>query len=383
MNRRWLAIGTYLLLAIAVTAILLARSGPKPDRAGRAPRAADPSSVVVGTARAPATTGAWYEVAFTSPAIPDRPSERSGGIEDRLIALMDRAQRTMDVCVYEFDLEDVADAMVRAARRGVRVRFVTDTDTVENKNPRDQALMAKLREANIPVVPDNRRPIMHNKFTVVDGEWIELGSWNYTINDTYRNNNNQVIIQSSELAANYAAEFEKMFSAKQFGPAKPAGVPSPVLTIAGARVENYFSPEDRPAAHVIRWVNTARQRIHFLAFSFTHDGIGDAMLERARSGVQVAGVFEAAGSDTRFSEYGRLKTAGLDVLLDGNPRNMHHKVIIIDDRITIFGSFNFSSNADRENDENLLIVDDPGLAAAFEAEYQRLRTVAANPPGRR
>jgi phosphatidylserine/phosphatidylglycerophosphate/cardiolipin synthase-like enzyme len=263
------------------------------------------------------------------------------------------------------------------------VRLVTDTDTVENKDPRDQAVMAKVREANIPIVPDNRRPIMHNKFTVVDGEWVEMGSWNYTINDTYRNNNNQVIIQSRELAANYAAEFEKMFTAKQFGGTKPPGVPSPLLTIAGARVENYFSPEDRPGAHVIRWVNTARQRIHFLAFSFTHDGIGDAMLERARSGVQVAGVFETTGSDTRFSEYGRFKTAGLDVLLDGNPRNMHHKVIIIDDRITVFGSYNFSANADRDNDENLLIVDDPGLAAAFEAEFQRVRTVAANPPGRR
>ena len=44
---------------------------------------------------------------------------------------------------------------------------------------------------------------------------------------------------------------------------------------------------------------------------------------------------------------------------------MHHKVFVVDDRYTVFGSFNFSDNADRSNDENLLIVDDPGFAQAF------------------
>jgi phosphatidylserine/phosphatidylglycerophosphate/cardiolipin synthase-like enzyme len=60
---------------------------------------------------------------------------------------------------------------------------------------------------------------------------------------------------------------------------------------------------------------------------------------------------------------------------------MHHKVVLIDGHVTIFGSFNFSANADRENDENLLIVDDPGLTAAFEAEYQRIRAQTAHVPG--
>ncbi len=77
-----------------------------------------------------------------------------------------------------------------------------------------------------------------------------------------------------------------------------------------------------------------------------------------------------------------MKKAGLDVLQDGNPYVMHHKVFIIDGREVIFGSFNFSENADTSNDENLLIVDDPALAQAFEAEFQRVREVALDPPKR-
>ena len=61
----------------------------------------------------------------------------------------------------------------------------------------------------------------------------------------------------------------------------------------------------------------ARSAINFMAFSFTHDGIGRAVLERARAGVPVAGVFETTGSQTRFSEFTEMKQAGLNVYQDG------------------------------------------------------------------
>jgi phosphatidylserine/phosphatidylglycerophosphate/cardiolipin synthase-like enzyme len=59
---------------------------------------------------------------------------------------------------------------------------------------------------------------------------------------------------------------------------------------------------------------------------------------------------------------------------------MHHKVFIVDGQTVIFGSFNFSQNAEEENDENLLIVDDPTLAQAFIAEFDRVYAQAKNPP---
>jgi len=93
----------------------------------------------------------------------------------------------------------------------------------------------------------------------------------------------------------------------------------------------------------------------------------------------VAGVFERTGSQTRFSEYGAMTQAGLEVYQDGNPYVMHHKVIVLDGRTTVVGSFNFSDNADRDNDENLLIVDDPGFASQYLAEVERILTLARNP----
>jgi phosphatidylserine/phosphatidylglycerophosphate/cardiolipin synthase-like enzyme len=188
------------------------------------------------------------------------------------------------------------------------------------------------------------------------------------------------IFHSRELADNYTAEFEKMFVQRKFGPNKPKGVPNPSLQVAGLRMENYFASEDGVAAHVIEKINQAQKKIHFLAFSFTHNGIGEAMLARKRAGVELQGVFETTGSNTQFSQFGKMKQAGVDVYQDGNPYVMHHKVILLDDHVTIFGSFNFSENADKDNDENLLIVDDPTFTAEFEREYQRVLATAKNPP---
>jgi len=322
--------------------------------------------------------GDWYELYFTAPSYPDIKANHKGSLDQYLSAFIDTAQVSVDMAVYDFDLDNVAEALVRAAGRGARVRFVTDSDTMNNtKNVEVQNALGKLRQANIPIVQDERKPIMHNKFTVVDNKVVATGSWNYTDGDTYHLNNNLIFIKLPQIAQNYTAEFEKMFVAKQFGAKKPAGVPNPqVTTNTGVLIENYFAPEDGVAKRIVGKINGAQSSIYFLAFSFTQDNIGNAIMAKVKNGLRVGGVFETTGSNTPFSEYGKMAKAGLEVYTDGNPWVMHHKVIIIDERIVIFGSFNFSDNADKENDENLLIVDDENLARAFKTEYDRVLAVA-------
>ena len=321
----------------------------------------------------------WYDIYFTTPRYPDKPDYHQGGLDTQLVAFINSAQKTIDIAIYDFDLENVANALAEAAGRGVRVRMVTDSDTLTNENSKIQKAFDILKQAKIPIADDQRGPIMHNKFVIVDGRAVWTGSWNFTDGDTYRLNNNAIKIVSGQLAQNYTAEFEKMFVQRSFGPSKPAGGTEALVTLQSVPIANYFAPEDDVADKIVARLKQAQQSIHFLAFSFTSDPIGSAMLARAKAGVSVAGVFETTGSETQFSEYGKMRKAKLDVLQDGNPYVMHHKVIIIDGRTVIFGSFNFSNNADKDNDENLLIIDDAVLAQSFEAEFQRVREVALNP----
>lgn len=330
-------------------------------------------------------TGSWYQLYFTAPKYPDNPASHQGGLDAKLVELLDSAQRTIDVADYDFDLANVADAMVRAKQRGVTVRMVTDGDTIDNtKQKAVQDAFAKLKRASIPIVDDGgRKAIMHNKFTVVDRRFVQTGSWNYTDGDTYHLNNHMIVIRSDQLAENYTVEFNKMFEKRQFGPTKDKTVPYPVLTIDGTRVENYFAAEGAVTSQIVRVLRDSKQSIYFLAFSFTSDPIAAPMLDRARAGVTVSGVFETTGSNTEFSEYTKMKQQGLAVYQDGNPWVMHHKVIIIDERIVIFGSFNFSANAEEQNDENILIVDNPEIARAFKTEFDRILALAKNPPAKK
>ncbi len=343
-----------------------------------------PASPIPDIGSGGSVTGSWYELRFTAPKYPDDPANHRDGLDATLVRFMDSATRTLDVADYDFDLAPVADAMVRAKGRGVAVRMVTDTDTVMNaKDKAIQAAFAKVKGAGIPVVEDARGAIMHHKFTVVDAIAVQTGSWNYTDGDTYRLNNNMIVIREPRVAANYAAEFAKMFERRTFGPSKERGMPNPVVAAPdGSRVETCFAPQNDCAGRIVATVQGAQASVRFLAFSFTHDPIGQAIIERGQAGVQVGGVFETTGSNVPSSEYGKMKAAGLGVYTDGNPWVMHHKVIIIDERIVIFGSFNFSENAARSNDENLLIVENADIARAFTAEYDRILALAKNPPPR-
>jgi phosphatidylserine/phosphatidylglycerophosphate/cardiolipin synthase-like enzyme len=165
---------------------------------------------------------------------------------------------------------------------------------------------------------------------------------------------------------------DEMFDRGEFGPRSADDTPNERLTIGGVQVENYFASEKELAPLIGDLVSQAQNEVRFMAFSFTHEDVGEAMIERAEAGVNVQGVFETTGSETEYSYYPDMLDAGLgnlQVRQDGNNRLMHHKVIIIDGQTVIFGSFNFTGNANDSNDENVLIVHDPTFASFFVEEF--------------
>ena len=328
-------------------------------------------------------TGDWIQVYFTDPGISGEESGHPSSIAQALASAIGRAESTIDLAVYDFDLKGLAAALSAAEERGVRVRVVTESDNIlDNRD-----IFIHLERAGIPVVEDGRESgLMHNKFIVIDSEKVWTGSWNATENGTYRNNNNLVSISSSALAENYTAELDEMID-RRFGPDSPSNTPTPELTITveagGERqrqvyVESYFAPEDGVADEIISEIEAARERIRFMAFVFTSDEIAHAMVERAEAGVVVQGVMESRHVNGQYDEYRRLKRAAHDVLLDGNAYSMHHKVIIIDDETVILGSYNFSQSAETANDENVLIIHDQDVADLFVQEFGRVYERARN-----
>jgi len=310
--------------------------------------------------------GEWYSVYFTDPGGPASESLRSG--PDRSLAeAIGKARLSVDLAVLRLDLWSIRDALIDAQRGGVSVRVVTDSENM------DESEIQEIIAAGIPVVGDRGPGLMHHKFAVIDRLEVWSGSMNMTVGDAYRNNNNLVRLRSGPLAENYTREFEEMFLDGQFGPDSVSDTPHPVLTVEGTQLENYFSPDDQVARRLVELIRSARESIFFMAFSFTSTDLASALLDRQQAGVKVSGLMEASQVESNIgSQYERFLAAGLDIRLDGNPRDMHHKVLVIDRRFVVLGSYNFTISAERRNDENTLIIDDPGMAAYFLDEFERL-----------
>ncbi|MCW5875985.1 MAG: hypothetical protein KIS85_03795 [Anaerolineales bacterium] len=330
-----------------------------------APQAAVPLPI------APSGEGVAIAVYFSDPQSPAAHTVR-GGPDARLAAAIAAAQVSVDMAIYDLDLWSVRDALLEAQQRGVLVRLVVESD-----NLRRSAELQLLQAAGIAIVDDRRREFMHNKFTIIDRQHIWTGSMNYTVSGAYFSRNNLLHIDSPALAENYLAEFEEMFFGFDFGEFSPANTPYPSLDLEGVLVETYFAPEDGALRRLVGLVNAAEESIHFMAFSFTSDELAAAVHAAAVRGVVVRGVMdEDQGLHNTGGEYFGFMEAGLAVRLDGERGAMHHKVLVIDERIVVTGSYNFSNSAERRNDENLLVITSPELAAEYLAEFERIWELA-------
>ena len=309
--------------------------------------------------------GSWWRVYFTQPR-GDR--EHTNNPESALIALLAYSKKSFYGAFYDISSDRIADAMVGASKRGVDVNLVTERDN-------DRPALKKLLNAGISIVTDEGRGLMHNKFAIIDDRIIWTGSFNLTRNGSL-NNNNAIVIGSRELASIYSAEFFEMFDQRIFGNRSEQPFSRLInkyyVRIGDTHINVYFSPENNIGRILQKRIKKARRSIHFMVFSFTSDTIGEAIIERYRSGIQVYGILERSGTKSRYSEYIKMRLEGIPVKLDRSRYKMHHKVLIIDEKILITGSYNFSQAANRVNDENILIIYNEDIAREYLKEFYRL-----------
>jgi phosphatidylserine/phosphatidylglycerophosphate/cardiolipin synthase-like enzyme len=359
------AVGILALLIIALSLIF----GPELIEELRLPELLDQledRQTQLPSRPADGLSGDWYNIYFTDPTCPPE-DQRRGGVDEIIAADIRQATLQVDLAGYDINSEPIVQALIDVRQRDITVRVVTDSDNA------DQPGIRRLHRNGISVVEDNRSGLMHNKFIVIDGRFVWMGSMNFTGNGAHCNNNNTVRFDVPHLAVNYTAEMNEMYVDHSFGPTSPINTPHEDFVYDDVRIENYFGPEIQLAPIIAERVAAAQSHIHFMAFAFTHEEIGEAMMDRAYDDVEVRGVFELVGSNTDFSYFPVMSQSRLNnihVRQDGNPRMMHHKVIIVDRQTVIFGSFNFSENANRRNDENIVIVHDAEFAGYFLEEFE-------------
>lgn len=131
-----------------------------------------------------------------------------------------------------------------------------------------------------------------------------------------------------------------------------------------------FTPGADCTAVVVRELGRAKQSVRMQAYGFTSAPVAKALVEATRRGVAVEVILDGSNRTGRYSALTFLVHESVPTSVDAAHAIAHNKVIIIDDHIVITGSFNFTAAAQKNNAENLLVLEDPALAARYIANWR-------------
>ena len=147
-------------------------------------------------------------------------------------------------------------------------------------------------------------------------------------------------------------------------------VTTTTIRTSGASWEVYFSPKGGAAKHIINWLDKSNSSVCAAIYSFTNDDISAAFIRAKQKGVNITLSMDNEQLNGQGSEYQTLKNANIPVRIDKRSGLLHNKYIIIDGKIVITGSYNWSTNAEETNRENLIILHDPALSSVYQQNCQ-------------
>jgi phosphatidylserine/phosphatidylglycerophosphate/cardiolipin synthase-like enzyme len=130
-------------------------------------------------------------------------------IDKRLVSLVGSAEESVHVLAYSFTLDRLADALINASSKGVKVRGVFDRESTEENQGAD---FSKLAKARLDVRLDGEPGLMHMKVIIVDGKTVAFGSYNFTASAENRNDENVLIITDPILAGSFEQAFERIYA---------------------------------------------------------------------------------------------------------------------------------------------------------------------------
>lgn len=310
------------------------------------------------------------DVYFNNPYV-DRDQETTN-LRSLILDDIDAAQNEIDVATYNFSDKKIADRLVKKAKSGVKVYVVIDEDNY------DDDVVETMLSGGVKVKKAVSGGLMHAKYMIVDGIITFSGSANMTDSSFFYDNNNMVRIESQEIAETFQAEFYEMFKDSKFGADSPDTPTASVVKLNdgdNTKVQVLFSPDDGVENRIVNLVYKAQKSIYVLAYSFSSDKLAKALEAKASDGLDVKVVFEDTKAETDAGgQYDTLKKdSQLGVYVDGyDDKLMHEKVIVLDDKIVIEGSYNYTNSAERKNDEQVLLIQNPDIANQYLDEFDKI-----------
>lgn len=141
--------------------------------------------------------------------------------------------------------------------------------------------------------------------------------------------------------------------------------------IPGTRV--LFSPKGGTSKELARLIKAAKTEIVVAAYAFSSKYLGQALSAALKRGVKVRVLLDGDNSRKSYSIDEWLVGEGIAVqFIEIKRGSLHHKFMLIDGKILITGSYNFTNESEFRNHEAAIFTNNKGLIQSFTAEFERL-----------
>jgi mitochondrial cardiolipin hydrolase len=134
----------------------------------------------------------------------------------------------------------------------------------------------------------------------------------------------------------------------------------------------FFSPGPEIEQTIYSLLQGAKSSIHLCIFTITDARLAEELIKCHKKGIKVKIITDDEKTKDHGSEIVVLEKAGIPVKTDHSRYHMHNKFGIIDGRVAMTGSFNWTYTASEHNQENLLTTTNYDIVRQYQAEFSRL-----------
>ncbi len=143
------------------------------------------------------------------------------------------------------------------------------------------------------------------------------------------------------------------------------------LSEEAIQIEVLFSPKDNCAQEIVSKIDKAKDYVYVAMYYFTSRPIAQALIRARDRGVDVKVCLDKEQPTYEYSKSRFLENKGINIKLIGGSGIMHNKFCIIDDHITITGSYNWTVSADLKNDENVLVIESKEITRIYKEQFNK------------
>lgn len=364
-------------------------------------------------------------VAFNGIKLPSYLFTPGDKLEDTLVAAIDAARASVDYAMFSPRSTKVAEALKRAALRGVKVRAVIDESQSKSEyfKPFAEWLAFNGVEVKILAGPngeDSDFPLaekMHHKFMILDGKLVETGSANHTKRASMDNYENTHFLDDATDVSAYVFAFKHMFAVAAAlprpesasiptdeqlkrdiesppdlppPPPGPPEIPLPAaetLTFNGVTLPvSAFRPYEPVEQHLVAAIDAAKKTLKIALYQFEQQAVFDALKRAKARGVKVLVVLDRGHVYTTGTSHEggprkprpmivELVKGGFDLLLLKGQSSgiMHNKFFIADEKLLEAGSYNYTDQSESDHFENVFFTQEEGRVQHYLRYFQYMR----------